>query len=616
MLILRIFITLILLIAPVLYGAAHADGQRDVRIGVLAHMGKDRCREAWQPTMDYLTAHIPGFKFNLIPLSFDEIDSAVKTSSVEFIIVNPSIYIELEVRHRVSRIATMENLKLGKGYTVFGGVIFTRAGRSDINTIEDLRGVKFAAVDKSSLGGWAMAWGEMKRHGINPWKDFSSLEFMNRHQNVVFAVRKGIVDAGTVRTDTFERMAASGEIALNEFKVIKYNGKGADYETFPFLLSTPLYPEWPIAKVKHTPESLAKLTASALLGMPKDSPAAKSAEIEGWTIPLNYETVDDLLKYLQVSPYEDYGQVTWHDIFQQHMVPVILISLFIAALIALLVYISRLSMRLNESGHQLEARNRQVEEANNQIMDSIRYASSIQRAILPQLQSLNAVLGDYFVIWRPRDVIGGDLYWFYCQHDDIMIAVIDCTGHGVPGAIMTMLAGTTLNRVVNELGYTDPSVILTNTNKLIKDTLSTGDDNSLYDNGLDIGISYVNKKAKTLTFAGARISLFFASGQFVHEIKGDRKSIGYQTSNTDFVFTNHKINISDDMSFYMMTDGLSDQVGGSMGIPFGKKRFTEFITVNNNKSFQTQHTLLTEIFEQYRADESQRDDITVIGFKI
>ncbi|MEO5359234.1 MAG: PhnD/SsuA/transferrin family substrate-binding protein [Nitrospirota bacterium] len=609
-------IMLVMLISPVLYGAVSADDLQDVRVGVLAHMGKDHCRESWQPTMDYLTTHIPGYRFNLVPLSFVEIDSAVKTGSVEFIIANSSIYIELEVKHRISRIATMENLTLGKGYTVFGGVIFTRAGRTDINTIEDLRGKSFMGVDKTSLGGWRMAWGELKKHGVNPWKDFSSLEFSNRHQNVVFAVSKGIVDAGTVRTDTLERMAVKGDIALNEFKVIKYKGKGADYETFPFLLSTPLYPEWPIAKVRHTPDTLAKLTASALLEMPKDSHAAKSATIEGWTIPLNYEPVDELLKYLQVSPYEDYGRVMWRDIFRQHMLTVVSILLFITALIVSLIYISRLSMRLNESRREMAVSFSKADDANNQIMDSIRYASSIQRAILPQLQNLNVYFEDSFVIWRPRDVIGGDLYWFSCQHDDIMISVIDCTGHGVPGAIMTMLAGTTLNRVVNELGHNNPSEILTSMNKLIKDTLSCEDENSLYDNGLDIGICYVNKQTKTLTFAGARISLFFASGQFAHEIKGDRQSIGYQSSKLDYVFTNHKLNISNDMRFYMMTDGLSDQVGGYTGIPFGKKRFMEFVKDNNTKSFQIQHTMLNEMFEQYRAEESQRDDITVIGFKI
>lgn len=606
--------TIAVLISLVWCETAVAEQTHEVRVGILAHMGKDRCRESWQPSMDYLTSHISGYKFTLVPLAFEEINNTVNTGVVDFIIANSSIYAELEALYNVSRIATMEKIRLGKGYTVFGGVIFTRAVRSDINKIEDLRGKTFAAVDKTSLGGFRAAWGQMRRHGIDPFKDLNSVVFEGKHQKVVEAVGKGRADAGTVRTDTLETMAANGEITLKDFKVIKYEGKGD--ESFPFLLSTPLYPEWPIAKVRHTPDSVAKLVASALLAMPMDSPAAKAADIVGWTIPLNYEPVDALLKFLQVSPYENYGRVTWRDILRQHSAAVIFTLLFISALIILLIFISRLSMRLNESRQSLALSFEQVEAANNQIMDSIRYASSIQRAILPQLHSLTSHLEDYFVIWQPRDVIGGDLYWFFCHHNDIMIAVIDCTGHGVPGAIMTMLAGTTLNRVVNELGYGDPSLVLTNMNKMIRDTLSSDENNSFYDNGLDIGICYVNKKLKTLVFAGARISLYFSEGHSAFEVKGDRQSVGYQTSNPDFIFTNHKINITNEMKFYMMTDGLSDQVGGHTGVPFGKKRFMEFITANNAKSFQTQQNMLHEMFHQYRAEESQRDDITVIGFKI
>ncbi|MBF0319965.1 MAG: PhnD/SsuA/transferrin family substrate-binding protein [Nitrospirae bacterium] len=616
----RAFFAIMLMISLGFYEAVRAETPaetpRDVRVGVLAHMGKDRCRENWQPTMDYLTAHIPAYKFTLVPLTFVEIDNAIVNGLVEFIIANSSIYIELEVKYRVSRIATMENLTLGKGYTMFGGVIFTRADRSDINKIEDLRRKRFMGVDKTSLGGWRMAWGELKKHGINPWTDLSSVEFTDRHQNVVHAVKNGTVDAGTVRTDTLERMAAKKEIDINEFKVIKYKGKGPNYDDFPFHLSTPLYPEWPIAKVKHTPNIIAKLTASALLEMPKDSTAAKAANIEGWTIPLNYEAVDDLLKYLRVSPYEDYGKVTWRDILRDHWITVTAIAVSILAMAIFLLYISRLNMRLNESQQKLAHSYEKLEEANTHIMDSIQYASSIQRAILPQIQSLNGHMAEYFVIWRPRDVIGGDIFWFYGQHSNFMIAIIDCTGHGVPGAIMTMLAGTTLNRVVNESGYADPSKILTRMNILIRATLAGEKESVLYDNGLDIGICCVDKQTKTLTFAGAKISLFFASGPFVHEIKGDHESVGYQTSKPDYVFTNHTINIADEMNFYMMTDGMAGQVGGVAGIPFGKKRFREFIAANNTKPFQDQHTMLIELYDQYRADETQRDDVTVIGFRV
>ncbi|MBF0345337.1 MAG: PhnD/SsuA/transferrin family substrate-binding protein [Nitrospirae bacterium] len=602
-----------------------------VRIGVLAHKGKEQCNENWQPTMDYLSSRISGYKFTLIPLTFDDIDNVVKNGLIDFIIANPSIYIEMEVKYYVSRIATMQNLSfLGKGYTVFGGVIFTRADRKDINKLKDLRGKKFMAVDMTSLGGWQMAWGELKRNGIDPERDFATLEFLNNHKNVVYAVKNGLVDAGTVRTDTLERMALNKEIDINEFKVFSYKGKGLEYQDFPFLLSTPLYPEWPIAKIKHTPNMLAKLVASALLEIPKDSKEAKAAKIEGWTIPLNYESVDNLLKYLRVSPYEDYGKVTWQDILREHWKSIATIAAFILSMGLFSVYIFRLNMLLNISQDNLtfELRERKKAEAelaqsyekldaaNKQIMDSIHYASSIQKAILPRLQGLSGHLNDYFVIWRPRDVIGGDIFWFNGQHNDFMLAIIDCTGHGVPGAIMTMLSGTTLNRVVNELGYTDPSTVLNSMNRLVRDMLSGDGSTGLYDNGLDMGICYVDKQTMKLTFAGAKISLFSVKSGDVKEIRGDRQSIGYQTSKPDYVFNNHQIDIVQGTSFYLTTDGISDQIGGQHGMPFGKKRFKEFIAQHSGKPFLEQQTLLTDIFDHYRGDEQQRDDVTVIGFRV
>ncbi|KJU82973.1 serine phosphatase RsbU, regulator of sigma subunit [Candidatus Magnetobacterium bavaricum] len=403
-----------------------------------------------------------------------------------------------------------------------------------------------------------------------------------------------------------------------------------EYTDFPFLLSTPLYPEWPIAKVRHTPNALAKLVASALLELPKDSPAAKAAKIEGWTIPLNYESVDNLLKELRISPYEDYGRVTWRDILREHWKTITAVLVFIVFMVVFSVYIFRLNILLNVSRQELNRElterkkaeeklaesYKQLEMANGQIMDSIHYARSIQSSIMPKLQGLGVHMYDYFVIWRPRDIIGGDIYCFNGQHNDFMLAIIDCTGHGVPGAIMTMLAGSTLNRVVNERGYTDPSTVLNSMNRLVREMLSGEGGGGLHDNGLDIAICYADKQARRLTFAGAKISLFCVCGGAVKEIKGDRKSIGYQTSDPEYVFTNHKIDITDGMSFYMMTDGISDQIGGEQGLPFGKKRFKYLIAQHSTRPFHEQQTLLTEAFESYRGQQQQRDDVTVIGFRV
>jgi ABC-type phosphate/phosphonate transport system substrate-binding protein len=326
---------------------------QDVRLGALAHKGVEQCKQDWQPTADFLTLNIPGHRFVLVPLKFEEIDLAVKNGKIDFIIANSGIYVELEIRYSAGRIATMENLALGKGYTRFGGVIFTRAERKDINSINDLRGKRFVAADRRSLGGWRAAWGVIKKHGLDPKRDFISLEFAGTHPDVVRAVEKGLADAGTVRTDTLERMAADKEINLQNFKIIPYKGLGPEYEKFPLLLSTPLYPEWPIAKMQHTPDELAKRVVSALLKMQKDSRAARSAKIQGWTIPHNYESVDELLKYLRVGPYEHYGQISARDILFQYWKTILLIMLLICAMIAITFYVSRLNRTLGMSQTRL-----------------------------------------------------------------------------------------------------------------------------------------------------------------------------------------------------------------------------------------------------------------------
>jgi signal transduction histidine kinase len=346
----RVFLAAMLVLAAI-SGAADAWAAREVKIGVLAHKGVNECRKSWQPTMEFLSSRIEDYDFTLVPLSFAEMDVAVKNGGVDFIIANSSIYAEMEVKYRAGRIATMQNLSLstGKGYTLFGGVIFARADRRDINTVEDLRGKKFMGVDKTSLGGWRMAWGEMKRNGIDPYGDLSSLEFAENHQDVVHAVQSGRVDAGTVRTDTLERMAAAGEISMRDFKVIPYAGDAIGYpgyEDFPFVFSTPLYPEWPIAKLRHTSQGLAKMVASALLEMSAENPAAKAARIEGWTTPLNYEKVNELLKYLRVGPYEGYGRIGWRDIIRQHWKTAAVASVFIFCLAVFSIYIFRLNKRL------------------------------------------------------------------------------------------------------------------------------------------------------------------------------------------------------------------------------------------------------------------------------
>ncbi len=272
-----------------------------IKIGVLSHRGDEITKRAWKPTAEYLTRQLSGYCFEIQPLKFDEINDAVGKGKVDFILVNPGIYVNLEVRYRVSRLATMNNRRGNEPYNIFGGVIFTSSKHPEMNSLEDIVGKSFMAVDKTSLGGFQMAWREFNAQGISPYSDFKSVQFGETHDHVVMSVIKGEVDAGTVRTDILERMITAGIIKKGDFRILNQRQD----KKFPFIHSTRLYPEWPFSRLQHTSTRLAQDVAIALLQMPKNHPAAKSGNYSGWTVPLDYQPVHDLFKELGLSPYEE-----------------------------------------------------------------------------------------------------------------------------------------------------------------------------------------------------------------------------------------------------------------------------------------------------------------------
>ncbi len=269
------------------------------KIGVLAKNGPVKAMKKWKATGDYLTANIAGKSFEIVPLGFDAVNPAIESGKVDFFLVNSSMFVTAKVKYGASAVATMINSRQGQPLKSFGGVIFTTADNDSIHTLTDLKGKTFMAVKKSSFGGWQMAYKELLDAGIDPHHDFAKLLFGNKHDNVVLAIQNGAADAGTVRTDTLERMAAAGIIDMGDFRIIRKQAHAG----FPFVCSTALYPEWPLAKTKKTPDNAARTVAAALKKMPADSPAAKAAKVVGWTDALDYGPVEALQKLLKVGAY-------------------------------------------------------------------------------------------------------------------------------------------------------------------------------------------------------------------------------------------------------------------------------------------------------------------------
>ena len=286
------------------------------KIGVLAIRGPQQCLANWSPTAEYLTRQIPGRRFAIVPLAHDQIYPRVEAGEVDFVLANSAFYVGLEHWYRANRIVTLKERRANGVYTRYGGVIFCRKDRTDIRSLNDLNGKSFMAVSESSLGGWLMAWREFKEKGIDPYSDFKELHFDETHDQVVYAVRDRLIDAGTVRTNTLEDLSAEGKIDLDDFYVFPRLHETDD--PAPYLCTTREYPDWPMAKVRHTPDEVAEKVAVALLQMQPDSPAATAAGCAGWTIPLNYQSVHDCLKALKVGPYADLGKITFTDVLHSY----------------------------------------------------------------------------------------------------------------------------------------------------------------------------------------------------------------------------------------------------------------------------------------------------------
>ncbi|MBU2512203.1 SpoIIE family protein phosphatase [bacterium] len=271
---------------------------------------------------------------------------------------------------------------------------------------------------------------------------------------------------------------------------------------------------------------------------------------------------------------------------------------------------------LREANRELYRSLNEVKSANQKIMSSISYAKRIQNSLLPNTDYMKLFISDYLLIWRPRDIVGGDIYFANEFQDGFLVAVIDCTGHGVPGAFMTMLASSNLRRITMDEGCLEPAEILKRLNRIVKKSLQQDADYATSDDGMDASICFVNLKDKTLTFSGSRQSLVYTANGEVNTIKGDRESIGYKKSNPEYCFKNNVIPIEKGMSFYLFTDGYIDQLGGDNRTSLGNKRFQRLLKEHSHQPFEQQEQNIINAFNRYRGENEIQDDITIFGFSI
>lgn len=269
-----------------------------------------------------------------------------------------------------------------------------------------------------------------------------------------------------------------------------------------------------------------------------------------------------------------------------------------------------------ELEREVDKRTQELNEKNTKIMDSIEYAKMIQESILPLPKELEKLFREYFVLWKPRDIVGGDFYFAKRISSGFILIVGDCTGHGVPGALMTMAVNSILSHIIeDDSKCLNPAFILKELNCLLKRTLGGRNMSDVIDDGLDAGVMFIPDIGDAL-FAGARISLYAINSNGMQLIKGNNKGIGYRKTYADYEFGCTSILKDTETVFYITTDGYLDQNGGERNFSLGRKRFESIIEKNWKENLQMQQVTIEENLIDYMSGEEQRDDITVIGFKL
>ncbi len=328
----------------------------------------------------------------------------------------------------------------------------------------------------------------------------------------------------------------------------------------------------------------------------------KSRQIQ--EIETQYETKK---KEQQIKNLENEKTIKDLKIKKQKNFSIFLLSGFVSIFIFLLILFSQIK--------RIRKRNSLLAYQKKQITDSIEYASRIQTAILPPADYILRVIPEHFILYKPRDIVSGDFYWITHKDDKIIVAAVDCTGHGVPGAFMSMLGFAFLNEIVNKETELKANSILNQLRDYVKKSLhQTGKEDEAKD-GMDIALCIIDPDKQKLQYSGAYNPMYLIRGEDFISLKADRMPIGIHIIEKG-PFTNHEIDIQKGDIIYIFTDGYIDQFGGPNSRKFKLVPFQELLISIKDKSMSEQKEILEEEFFKWKGDHDQIDDILVMGIKI
>lgn len=301
---------------------------------------------------------------------------------------------------------------------------------------------------------------------------------------------------------------------------------------------------------------------------------------------------------------------------------IITIGVLVLSLVAVLMFmlrkIKRINAELQLQKNEIEQQKNLIEQKNCEITDSINYARKIQDNILLPESKLKQWLPQMFVYFKPKDIVSGDFYWFSKFENKYVITAIDCTGHGVPGAFLSMVGNTLLHEIVNIKHVFKPDVILTMLHTGIRLALNQSSEDSDSEDGMDMSLCTVDAKLHRFQFAGAKNNLYVVQGDKLKILKANYYSIGGRQLRPDMQieFTCYDFMYDDNTSIYMFSDGYLDQFGGDKNEKFNTQRFREMILNNRNLPMEEQKNVLAETMDKWKGNRQQIDDFLVLGVKL
>ncbi|MFL5764955.1 MAG: tetratricopeptide repeat protein [Bacteroidia bacterium] len=287
-----------------------------------------------------------------------------------------------------------------------------------------------------------------------------------------------------------------------------------------------------------------------------------------------------------------------------------------AILLIVIVLVARSSRQRKQVNRQLTVQKKELETHKKEITDSINYAKRIQESILPPDNYWKNILPDSFIFYRPKDIVSGDFYWIEQKGDVVCFSAVDCTGHGVPGAMMSVVGFNLLTQAVNEMGLTVPSDILKHLDYGVTKTLRQSGDGKGVKDGMDLSLCSLDKKTNILQYAGAFNSLYYVKDGAFFEIKADKFPIGVNLDGKVDNYTNHIVPLSKGDCVYLFSDGYADQFGGPKGKKFKYNQLKELLYKNYQLPIEDQKQRLAEAFDSWMGELEQVDDVVIIGVRI